>query len=393
MDEKALRELAIRRYENGEKPKAIYDSLNKTKQWFFKWFKRFQSGDPGWSTDRSRRPHRSPNKTDSKMEQTIIEQRQALEETLYAQIGADSIGWQLRQKHDDLPSQATINRIINRNNLTRKRPKYISKNKNYPALDITKTNFLHQVDVVGPRYIKSDGRFYSINIIDAFDRRALVNPKRRQTRIEVTQALLRAWQTLGIPVYLQMDNTMANLGSHLHPHSFGIVIRLCLLLGIQPLFIPIREPWRNGIVERFNNVFDKTFFRAQFFKNFDYLCKQALSFEHFHMHNHRYSTMHGKTPNQQASKNIKRLPATFTLPHELTIADGFVHFIRFIRSNRTLDTNGEHFPMPMSVVYEYVWATIDTEQEKLLVHYDKKLIKEFEYSLPKTSLDLSQLER
>lgn len=393
MDEKLLRELAIRRYENGEKPKVIYDSLNKTKQWFFKWLKRFQSGDPEWSAARSRKPHNSPNKTDSKMEQTIIKQRQVLEETLYAQIGADSIGWQLRQKHGALPSQATINRIISRNNLTRKRQKYIPKNKDYPALSITKTNFLHQMDIVGPRYLKSDGRFCSINIIDAFDRRALVNPKRRQTRIEVTQALIRAWQTLGIPAYLQLDNTLANLGSHLHPHSFGLVIRLCLYLGVQPLFIPIREPWRNGIVERFNNVFDKTFFRAQFFKNFAYLCQQAFSFEHFHMHNHRYSTMHGKTPIQQASKSIKQLSETFAIPQKLTIADGFVHFIRFIRSNRTLNINGEHFPMPMSVVYEYVWATIDTEQEKLLVYYDKELIKEFKYSLPKTSLALPQLER
>ena len=46
----------------------------------------------------------------------------------------------------------------------------------------------------------------------------------------------------------------------------------------------------------------------------------------------------------------------------------------------------------MSVVYEYVWATIDTEQEKLFVYYDKNLIKEFDYPLPKTSLDLSKIE-
>jgi len=392
MDEKTLRELAIQRYENGEKPKAIYTSLNKTKPWFFKWLKRFQSGEPDWSTDRSRRPHHSPNKTDPKMEQTIIEQRQNLEQTLYAQIGVDNISWQLSQKVDDLPSMATINRIIKRNNLTRKRPKYLSKNKDYPSLEIIKSNFLHQIDVVGPRYLKSDGRFYSINIIDAFDHRALINPKRRQTRIEVTQSLIRAWQMLGIPTYLQMDNTLANLGAHRHPHSFSVVIRLCLNLGIQPLFIPMSEPWRNGIIERFNNVFDKSFFRAQFFKNFHYLCQQALNFENFHMHNHRYSTMKGQTPIQRVSKRLKQLSQNFSLPKKLTIADGFVHFIRFIRSNRVLDLNGERFSMPMSVVYEYVWATIDTEQEKLFVYHDKKLIKEFDYSLPKTSLNLSKID-
>ena len=287
---------------------------------------------------------------------------------------------------------ATINRIIKRNNLTRKRPKYLSKNKDYPSLEITKSNFLHQIDVVGPRYLKSDGRFYSINIIDTFDRRAVINPKRRQTRIEVTQSLIRAWQMLGIPTYLQMDNTLANLGAHRHPHSFSVVIRLCLHLGIQPLFIPMSEPWRNGIIERFNNVFDKSFFRAQFFKSFRYLCQQALNFESFHIHNHRYSTMKGQAPIQCVSKGLKRLSQDFSLPKKLTIADGFIHFIRFVRSNRVLDLNGEKFPMPMNVVYEYVWATIDTEQEKLFVYHDKKLIKEFDYSLPKTYLNLSKIE-
>ena len=155
---------------------------------------------------------------------------------------------------------------------------------------------------------------------------------------------------------------------------------------------PMREPWRNGIVERFNNVFDKSFFRAQFFKNFRYLCRQALNFEDFHMHNHRYGTMHGKTPAQSVSKNLKKLSKNFSIPRKLTIADGFVHFIRFIRSNRILDIVGEKFPMPMSVVYEYVWATIDTQQEKLFVYHDKNLIKELDYTLPKTSLNLSKIE-
>lgn len=392
MTEKEFKELAIKRYENGESAKAIYESLGKGKTWFFKWLKRFQRGDPNWSDELSRRPHHSPNKTDPKMEQTIIEQRQKLEQTLYSQIGVDNISWQLSQKVDDLPSMATINRIIKRNNLTRKRPKYTVKGIDYPSLEITKSNFLHQMDIVGPRYLKSDGRFYSINIIDAFDRRAVVNPKRRQTRIEVTQSLIRAWQTLGIPIYLQMDNTLPTQGSHLHPHSFGVVIRLCLELGIQPLFIAMSEPWRNGIVERFNNVFDKSFFRAQFFKNFRYLCQQSQNFEVFHNNNHRYSTMEGETPMQRVSKKLKRLSKNFSIPRKLTIADGFVHFVRFIRSNRALDLNGEKFAMPMSVVYEYVWATIDTEQEKLFVYHDKKLIKEFDYFLPKTSLDLSKIE-
>ena len=46
--------------------------------------------------------------------------------------------------------------------------------------------------------------------------------------------------------------------------------------------------------------------------------------------------------------------------------------------------------MPGEVEYEYVRATIDTVQEKLLVYHDSKLIVEYPYPLPKSSIDLSR---
>jgi hypothetical protein len=391
-NEKCLREQAFHRYENGEPPKAIYESLGKSKRWFFKWLKRFRSGEPNWADGLSRRPHHSPEKIDTFMEQAVIEKRQELEQTLYAQIGALNISWHLKKEGSPTPSMITINRVIKRNNLTRKKPRYTPKGIDYPGLIPTHSNFLHQFDPIGPRYLKSDGRFYSGNIIDAYDRRCNINPMRAKTRKDITEALIRSWQMLGIPTYLQMDNMLQTQGSHRHPHSFGLVIRLCLHLGIQPIFIPIKEPWRNGIVERFNDDFDKKFFRAQFFKTFAYLCDQAKGFEVFHNEHHRYSTMHGKTPNQQCSNNIRLLAKNFRIPKRLTIADGFIHLIRFIRSNRILDVFSEKFALPACVEYEYVWATINTKQEKLAVYHDGQLIKEFDYSLPKTSLDLSKIE-
>jgi len=64
-------------------------------------------------------------------------------------------------------------------------------------------------------------------------------------------------------------------------------------LHIQSIFIPIREPWKNGIVEHFQNVFGKMFFQAKYFKDFAYLCQQAKDFEVFHNQNHHYSTIEG----------------------------------------------------------------------------------------------------
>lgn len=274
----------------------------------------------------------------------------------------------------------------------RKRSQYQPKNIDYPSLEVTRSNYLHQFDVIGPRYLKTDGRFYSANTLDAYDRRCVVNPMRRQTKTDILNALIRSWQVLGIPVYLQMDNKLPMRGSNRYPHSFGLVIRLCLYLGIQPVFIPLKEPWRNGIIERFQDVFDKLFFRAQYFRNFAHLVPQTRCFEKFHNYNHRYSTLDGKTPMEKVSGDLKYLPKNFRLPVNLSLAPGRVHLVRFIRSNRVLDIFGEKFPMPVDVEYEYVWATIDTAKHSLSVYHDSKLIQKFDYPIPKTVTDLSEID-
>ena len=392
MNAKELREQAIKRYKNCESPKEIYQSLGKGKTWFFKWLKRSKFEGNNWAKSRSRKPHHIPKKVEVTMEQAVIETRKYLEEKLYAQIGAFNISWHLKQEGGTPPSLATINRIIKRNNLVHKRPKYTPKGVNYPALVVTYSNYLHQLDVIGPRYLKNDGRFYSANIIDAYDRRDSVNPTRRQNRIAIAKALICSWKTIGIPFYEQMDNKLPLHGSNQYPHSFGLVIRLCLYLGIQPLFIPLAEPWRNGIIEHFQNVFDKTFFRVQHFEDFNQLCRKAKEFELFHNQYHHYSTLEGMTPNQKCSGNIRLLSSDFRLPERLSIAPGYIHLIRFIRSDRILDIFGEKYFMPDDLEYEYVWATIDTAKEKLFVYHDSKLVVEYPYPLPKSSIDLSRFD-
>ncbi len=392
MNIKELREQAIKRYENGESPKEIYQSLGKGKTWFFKWLKRYKLDGKDWAKDHSSRPHQSPKRIDKIMEQTVIETRKYLEKKQYSQIGALAINYDLNKQGIIPPPISTINKILRRNNLVHKQTKYSPKGVNYPSLAITQSNYLHQLDVVGPRYLKEDGRFYSANIIDAYDRRNSINPDRRQNRMAITKALICSWQTLGIPCYLQMDNQLPMRGSNQYPHSFGIVIRLCLSLGIQPLFIPLAEPWRNGIIEHFQNVFDKMFFRTQYFKDFDHLYREAKNFEKYHNQNHHYSTLKGMTPNQKCSGNIKLLPASFRLPNKLAIFPGYVHLIRFIRSDRILDIFGEKYVMPGKVEHEYVWATIDTVKEKLFIYHDSKLVVEYPYPLPKSSIDLSKID-
>ena len=49
--EQDLRKTAIERYLEGELPKSIYTDLKRSRNWFFKWLKRYKSGEPDWFKD------------------------------------------------------------------------------------------------------------------------------------------------------------------------------------------------------------------------------------------------------------------------------------------------------------------------------------------------------
>jgi len=83
---------------------------------------------------------------------------------------------------------------------------------------------------------------------------------------------------------------------HGYPRSPGLVIRLCLYFVVTPVFIPVREPWRNGVIEKFNDTYNKRFFRRQWFPSYATLKRQSKNFQRFHNKHHRCSFLKGKTP-------------------------------------------------------------------------------------------------
>ena len=78
---------------------------------------------------------------------------------------------------------------------------------------------IHQADLVGPRYIKGDGRFYVLNTIDLFSHASHGVPIRSKDDDAVVLALLDTWKSLGVPEFLQVDNELCFRGSNRYPHS------------------------------------------------------------------------------------------------------------------------------------------------------------------------------
>lgn len=91
------------------------------------------------------------------------------------------------------------------------------------------------------------------------------------------------WGRTGTPATAQFDNhSILRGGIPPAARHFGPVVATCLQLGVVPRFIPLREPWRNGVVEHFNDVWDKSFFRTETFTSRDHLARENAAFIAFH---------------------------------------------------------------------------------------------------------------
>jgi len=241
------------------------------------------------------------------------------------------------------------------------------------------------MDLVGPRYIKGHGRFYSLNIMDLYSHLVYIESQRTKEDDQVAQSLLRCWKAVGLPDFLQFDNELSFRGSNRYPRSLGLILRLCLYFGVHPVFIPVGEPWRNGEIECFNNTYDKKFFRRQWFSSYAMLKRQSKNFQRFHNRHHRYSCLKGKTPFEViANEDFKpvTIGANTKLPVIDYIPDGNISLIRFIRSDRQLDIFGERFEVSKDLVYSYLQAIIVTEIHALQVYLGDELVQTFEYRLP-----------
>lgn len=68
----------------------------------------------------------------------------------------------------------------------------------------------------------------------------------------VVAALVGHWREWGLPPYALFDNDTRFQGAHQFPDTLGRVTRLCLQLGLAPVFAPPREPGFQGALENFN---------------------------------------------------------------------------------------------------------------------------------------------
>ena len=70
----------------------------------------------------------------------------------------------------------------------------------------------------------------------------------------VVESMIEHWQAFGLPGYAQFDNDTIFQGTHAHPDVVGRVSRLCLSLGVTPVFVVPHEFGFQATIENYNGT-------------------------------------------------------------------------------------------------------------------------------------------
>jgi len=216
-----------------------------SRQTGYKWLRRdATAGSVAALTDRSRRPHHSPTRTDDETRDRVLALR-------------DEFGWGgaklacLLRAEGLRVSRRTIDRIIQREGRTR------HDTAPRPALhrfEHDAPNDLWQMDAKGAYPLAAGGRCHPLSILDDHSRFAVgLYALRALTTDLVRPALIECFQRYGVPRAMLMDHGTPWWAS---ASQDGLTTLSVFLLkqGIQLRYGAVRHPQTQGKVERFHRT-------------------------------------------------------------------------------------------------------------------------------------------
>jgi putative transposase len=206
-DELSLRHHAIRMRFAGDPISLICRTLKRSSAWVRKWWQRYLALGAEGLYDLTRANVQVVNRTPVHIERAILSIRRRLAvrtapETRYALTGAATIYAELKALgYTPLPSLRTIDRVLQRANLTCPKVRLARRlpQTAYPGPQAHDSNEIHQIDLVGPRYLKGDKTKYYFAICkDAFDQSVYAEFLNGTTLEQLLPFLIHAWQRLGL---------------------------------------------------------------------------------------------------------------------------------------------------------------------------------------------------
>ncbi len=206
--------------------------------------------------DRPRIP-RKTQRTSSTIENMILTVRQELRKNSdLGEYGAEAIYRELINSDiTEVPCIRTIGRIFERRGALdgRIRVRRPAPPRGWYLPDVARgIAELDSFDVVEGLVIRGGTHVDVLNGISLHGTLPVSWPMEMVSAKGSVMSLIEHWQQVGLPIYAQFDNDTRFQGAHHHRDSISRVMRLCVSLGVTPVFVPPRERGFQASIENYN---------------------------------------------------------------------------------------------------------------------------------------------
>jgi transposase-like protein len=208
-------------------------------------------------TNRTAGCRRAPNRSSRRIEKIVLGLRGKLRRSSpLGEHGARAIHAEMKARGmAPVPCLRTIGRILARHGILdgRRRVRRPPPPKGWYLPDVAATQAeVDTFDTITDLVIRGGQDVTVLNGISLHGGLTASWPQPRMTAKIVVHSLLEHWKRHGRPGYAKFDNDTIFQGAHQWPDSFGRVTRLCLQLGVTPVFVPPREPGFQAEIESYN---------------------------------------------------------------------------------------------------------------------------------------------
>ena len=301
----------------------------------------------------SRKPGCAWNRTAAGTEQRIIALRHGLRESVLGEYGAQAIQRALQAEGPKaVPSLATINRVLARQGLQdgarRTRRPAPPKGWYLPGVaagraELDCFDFIEDLKIAGgPLVSVLTAKSLHGALTDAW---VLERSARNALR-----CLIERWARDGLPEYAQFDNDTVFQGAHQFADTVGRISRLCLALGIVPVFVPPLEHGMQNTIESFNGLWQAKVWQRHQVRSTDEL--QARSNAYIAAHRARTAQAAETAPPRRL------LPEHFEFNPQAPLRGQMV-FIRRTNQRGEVHLLGRHFAVSPDWLHRLVRCEVE----------------------------------
>ena len=242
----------------------------------YKWRQRQQqSGDQGLA-DRSRRPQRSPRRSEPELE------RQALVIRDQTGWGARKIKWSIEAVGQGPVAKSTVHSILRRHGRVQQSPDRVAGS--FQRFEQERPNQLWQMDFKGHFQLGNRERCHPLTVLDDHSRYSLcLKACRNEQTGTVRERLIETFRRYGLPERMLMDNGSPWGSDRAHQHT-PLTVWL-LRLGIAVTHSRPYHPQTQGKDERFHRTLKVELLAQRTFA--DFACIQSGFDQWRHRYNHQ----------------------------------------------------------------------------------------------------------